>query len=68
MIKFVQERQAVACSRNAGTAELDKRREKAAAQAFAFEASQAEGDQTTSRHLQAQLGTLMARRPHAKFE
>jgi hypothetical protein len=43
------------------------RRDQAAAQAFEFEASQAEGDETISRQLQAQLACFMARRPRARF-
>lgn len=43
------------------------RRDQAAAQAFEFEASQAEGDHTISRQLQAQLASFMARRPLARF-
>lgn len=43
------------------------RRDQAAAQAFEFEASQAEGDHATSQQLQAQLACFMARRPRARF-
>lgn len=51
-----------------GTRELDGRRDKAAAQAFEWQAWQAEGCAETSRQLQAELGTrFLARRPRARF-
>ena len=34
---------------------------------FEFEASQAEGNQNTSRQLQAQLACFLARHPHGQF-
>lgn len=51
-----------------GNRHLDGRRDRVAAQAFEFEASQAEGCQETARGLEAELAArFLARRPRARF-
>lgn len=52
-----------------GNRELDAQCDQAAAQAFAFEASQAEGSSEMARQLEAELAKrFLARRPCARFK